>query len=207
MQQEEKRGDGRKRVKGSVRGERERGIQWWRGERAIQKGFARRDVITLGLRTNEKSAKSSDCERRERTYRIPSSLRWRTRASTRGWRGGERHQQKESQIEAADGHLEAGVRGKIKPVEARMTLGELSRLARLLEREASWSVRTLQVLEAVDGDPRRAGDELEQTTLLLRRPRLDRLPRRGEQRFAAGETERRTFQNHCTTSSPCWYPR
>ena len=51
---------------------------------------------------------------------------------------------------------------QIYPVEARMALRQLRRIARLLDRESPRSVRALEVFESIDGYARRARRELEQ---------------------------------------------
>ncbi len=51
------------------------------------------------------------------------------------------------------------------PVETRVRLGQLRDLASLLDSEATWPVRSLQVLESVDGDSRGTGGELQQAGL------------------------------------------
>lgn len=68
------------------------------------------------------------------------------------------------------------VRRQVDPVEARVTLGQLADLARLLDRKAPRAIRPLEVLEAVDRNARRAGRELEEARLLLSRPGGDALP-------------------------------
>ena len=55
-------------------------------------------------------------------------------------------------------------------------LGKLIRLAGLLNRKSPGPVRTLQILEAVDGDTRGTGGELQQTRLLLRVPAANAFP-------------------------------
>ena len=57
-----------------------------------------------------------------------------------------------------------------------MRLGQLLRLASLLNRKPSRPVAALQVLEAVDGDTRGTCGELQQTRLLLGVPAADALP-------------------------------
>jgi hypothetical protein len=57
-----------------------------------------------------------------------------------------------------------------------MRLWQLIRLTRLLNRESSRSITSLEILEAVDRDTRSTGSELQQTRLLLRVPAADTLP-------------------------------
>lgn len=57
-----------------------------------------------------------------------------------------------------------------------MRLGQLLRLASLLNRKPSRPVAALQILEAVDGDTRCTCGELQQTRLLLGVPAADALP-------------------------------
>lgn len=57
-----------------------------------------------------------------------------------------------------------------------MTLRQCVDFARLLNREASRSVTSLQILEAVDGNSARASGELKETALLLSIPCADDLP-------------------------------
>jgi hypothetical protein len=57
-----------------------------------------------------------------------------------------------------------------------MALGQLTGIAALLDREPTGAVGPLKVLEAVDGDAARAGDELEQARLALGGPGADALP-------------------------------
>ena len=47
-------------------------------------------------------------------------------------------------------------------IKARMALRQLTRVPALLNREPAGPIRSLQILEPVDGDPTRAGDELQQ---------------------------------------------
>lgn len=56
-----------------------------------------------------------------------------------------------------------------------MRLGELGVLAGFLDCEAAGSVGTLQILEAVDGDTRGTGGELEETRFLFGVPAADDL--------------------------------
>lgn len=56
-----------------------------------------------------------------------------------------------------------------------MGLGQLALLAGLLDREAAGPVGPLQVLEAVDGDARGAGRELQEAGFLLCVPAADDL--------------------------------
>ena len=71
--------------------------------------------------------------------------------------------------------VESLVRWQVEPVEARVTLRQLSLLAGLLDREAARTVRALQVLEAVDGDTGSASRELQETGFLFRVPAPDAL--------------------------------
>lgn len=57
-----------------------------------------------------------------------------------------------------------------------MALGQLTRVARLLDREPPRSVRSLKVLEPIDRNPRSASCELQQARLALRRPCADAFP-------------------------------
>ena len=57
-----------------------------------------------------------------------------------------------------------------------MTLRQRVNFTRLLNREASWSITSLQVLEAVDGNPARASCELQETALLFGIPSANDLP-------------------------------
>ena len=75
-----------------------------------------------------------------------------------------------------DLRLKVRVRRQVETVEARVTLWQLSDLARFLEREPTGTVRTLQVLEPVDRDATRARRKLQQTRFLLGRPALDCFP-------------------------------
>jgi hypothetical protein len=50
-------------------------------------------------------------------------------------------------------------------VETRMTLWQLRDFSGLFDRESTRAVRALQVLEAVDGDTRGTGRELQQSGL------------------------------------------
>ena len=50
---------------------------------------------------------------------------------------------------------------QVDTVETSVTLRQLVRVARLLDREAPRAVRALQILEPVDGDTRRASGELQ----------------------------------------------
>ena len=50
-------------------------------------------------------------------------------------------------------------------VETRVTLGQLSNLSSLFDRESPRSIRSLQILEPVDRDTRCSGGELQQTRL------------------------------------------
>jgi hypothetical protein len=68
------------------------------------------------------------------------------------------------------------VRREIDPIEACVALGQLARVTCLLDREPPRAVRTLEVLEAVDRDTRRACRELQQAGLALGRPAPDALP-------------------------------
>ena len=68
------------------------------------------------------------------------------------------------------------VRRQVNPVEARMTLRQLRRIARLFDGEPPRPIGALQVLEPIDRYPRRARRELQQTTLALRRPAPHTLP-------------------------------
>ncbi|KAI3481094.1 hypothetical protein L1887_56668 [Cichorium endivia] len=72
--------------------------------------------------------------------------------------------------------LKRRVGRQVDAVEARMRLGQLVHIARLFDREPPRSVRSLQILEAVYGDPRGARGELQQTRLLLRGPCAHALP-------------------------------
>jgi hypothetical protein len=63
--------------------------------------------------------------------------------------------------------VERLVRRQIQAVEARMRLGELRLFARLLDREATGSVGTLEIFETVDGDTRSTSGELQEARLLL----------------------------------------
>lgn len=65
---------------------------------------------------------------------------------------------------------------KTHPVETSMTLGQLRRIPSLLNRKPTRSIRSLEVLEPVDGDPRRSRGELQQTGFALGRPAADALP-------------------------------
>lgn len=56
-----------------------------------------------------------------------------------------------------------------------MRFRQLRRLARLLDREASRPIATLEVLEAIDGDAGGAGCELEEAGFLLGVPGADAL--------------------------------
>lgn len=67
------------------------------------------------------------------------------------------------------------VRRQVEAVEARVGLGQLALLAGLLDREAAGPVGPLQVLEAVDGDARGAGRELQEARFLLCVPAADDL--------------------------------
>lgn len=44
------------------------------------------------------------------------------------------------------------IRRQINPIEARMTLRQLARVSRLLNRKPSRSIRPLQILESIDRD-------------------------------------------------------
>jgi hypothetical protein len=57
-----------------------------------------------------------------------------------------------------------------------MALRQLTRVPALLNRKPAGPVRSLQVLESVDGDPTRAGNELQQARLALGGPGADALP-------------------------------
>jgi hypothetical protein len=57
-----------------------------------------------------------------------------------------------------------------------MTLGQLIRLSRLLNRKASGSITSLQILEAINRDARGARCKLQQARLLLGVPAADALP-------------------------------
>jgi len=46
-------------------------------------------------------------------------------------------------------------------IKARMALRQLTRVSALLDRKPARPVRSLQVLEPVDGDPTRASNELQ----------------------------------------------
>jgi hypothetical protein len=63
--------------------------------------------------------------------------------------------------------VERLVRRQIQTIEARMRLGELRLFAGLLDREATGSVGTLEIFEAVDGDTRSTSGELQEAGLLL----------------------------------------
>lgn len=80
-----------------------------------------------------------------------------------------------------DGHLVLQgvvglVRRQIQTVEAGVRLRQSHRVTRLLDGEPSGAIRTLQILEAVDGDTRGTRGELQQTRLLLGVPAADDLP-------------------------------
>ena len=68
------------------------------------------------------------------------------------------------------------VRWQVNAVEARMTLWQLVGITRLLDSEPSRPIRALQVLEAVNRNPRRTRRELQQARLALRWPAPDALP-------------------------------
>ena len=68
------------------------------------------------------------------------------------------------------------VRRQVDTVEARVALRQLVRVSTLLNREPPWAIRALQVLEAVDRNPRRARRELQQPALPLWRPAPHTLP-------------------------------
>jgi len=72
-------------------------------------------------------------------------------------------------------HFVGLVGRQIQAVEARMRLGELRFFARLLDREATGSVGTLEILETVDGDTRSTGGELQEAGFLLGVPATDDL--------------------------------
>lgn len=57
-----------------------------------------------------------------------------------------------------------------------MTLWQLARVTRFLNGEATRTVRSLQILETVDRNARRASCKLQQTGLALRWPATDALP-------------------------------
>lgn len=53
---------------------------------------------------------------------------------------------------------------------------QVSNIARLLNRKASWSITPLKIFESIDGNAGRSSSELKETRLLLSIPPLDRLP-------------------------------
>jgi hypothetical protein len=57
-----------------------------------------------------------------------------------------------------------------------MRLGQLIRLARLLNRKSSRAITSLEILETVDRNTRSTSSELQQTRLLLGVPAADTLP-------------------------------
>lgn len=57
-----------------------------------------------------------------------------------------------------------------------MTLRQLIRLTRLLNRKPSRSITSLQILESIHRNPRRARRKLQQARLLLRIPATNALP-------------------------------
>lgn len=68
------------------------------------------------------------------------------------------------------------VRWQIDTVEARMRLRQLARVAGFLDGETARSVGSLQILEAVDRDTRRARGKLQEARFALRWPASDALP-------------------------------
>lgn len=68
------------------------------------------------------------------------------------------------------------VRWQINTVEARMRLRQLARVAGFLDGETARSVGSLQILEAVDRDTRRARSKLQEARFALRWPASDALP-------------------------------
>lgn len=58
-----------------------------------------------------------------------------------------------------------------------MTLRQLPRLPRLLNRKPSRPIRALQVLKSIHRNPTRTRSKLQQSTLLLRIPTADTLPK------------------------------
>jgi hypothetical protein len=81
----------------------------------------------------------------------------------------------DSPCELLGEHFVGLVRRQIQTVEARMRLGELRLLAGLLDREATGSVGSLEILETVDGDTRSTGGELQEAGFLLGVPAADDL--------------------------------
>ena len=73
-------------------------------------------------------------------------------------------------------HLHGWVRRQINAVETSVGLGQLIDLTALFDCEAAWAIATLQVLETVHRNTRRAGRKLKQTRALLSRPLLYALP-------------------------------
>jgi hypothetical protein len=57
-----------------------------------------------------------------------------------------------------------------------VTLGQHAHLPCLLNSKSSWPITTLQILEAVDRDPRSSRGELQQSRLLLGIPGTNTLP-------------------------------
>lgn len=68
------------------------------------------------------------------------------------------------------------VRRQVKPVEAGVATWKPRRVTRLLDGESPGSIRSLQILEAINRHSRGSGGELKQASFLFRGPRPDALP-------------------------------
>ena len=67
------------------------------------------------------------------------------------------------------------IRRQVDPIEARMTLRELTLLTRLLNRESPRPIGSLQVFETINRNSRRARRELQEARFLLCVPAADAL--------------------------------
>ena len=99
--------------------------------------------------------------------------------------------------------IEALIRRQVQSIEASVRLGQLGLLSRLLDREAAGAVGALEVLEAVDGDARGAGCELQEARFLFGVPSADALCMHVSLVVRRGRDVRGglTFQKFCTTTS------
>lgn len=68
------------------------------------------------------------------------------------------------------------IRRQVDPIEAGVTLWKLRRIPRLLDREPPWSIRTLQVFEAVYRNTRSSRGKLQEARLSLGGPAPHTLP-------------------------------
>lgn len=64
----------------------------------------------------------------------------------------------------------------VQTIEARMRLGKLAFFSALFNCESSWTIRALQVFEAVDRDTRCTSGKLQKSALLLCVPTANALP-------------------------------